>query len=48
MRDVLTTLLELAGAAAIVFGVALLSVPAACVVAGVLAVLVGVVLGADR
>jgi hypothetical protein len=38
MRDVVTTVVEVAGLAAIVVGVGLLSVPAAVIVAGVLAV----------
>ena len=38
MRELFTTVVELAGLVAIVVGVGLLSVPAAVIVAGVLAV----------
>lgn len=46
MRDVLTSLLELVGLAAVVAGVALWSKPAALIVAGVLIVAVGYLLAA--
>jgi hypothetical protein len=47
MREALTTTTEVIGAAAICFGVALVSVPAAFIVGGVLAIL-GSYLAAQR
>ena len=38
MRDLLTTIVELIGAALIVAGVSILSIPAALIAAGVLAI----------
>ena len=38
MRDLLTTIVELIGAALIVAGVSMLSIPAALIAAGVLAI----------
>jgi len=48
VRDVLTTMLELVGAALVVAGVAAWSVPAALIVGGLLVVLVGFSLGGAR
>lgn len=48
MRDVLTTLAEIVGAALVVAGLGLVSVPAALVVAGLILVAVGIVQGGER
>lgn len=48
MRDVLTTLAEIVGAALVVAGLGLVSVPAALVVAGLILILGGIVQGGER
>ena len=41
MRDQISTVIELAGLVAVIWGVALLSIPVAVILAGVAAVIVG-------
>lgn len=45
MRDIVTTIVEVAGATAVIVGVGLVSVPAALVVGGVLAIVGGALEG---
>lgn len=48
MRDLLTTLMELAGAALVVGGVSMFSVPLALILAGVFMVIGGWLFGAPK
>ena len=48
IRQTISTVLQVAGFGAILFGVALWSVPAALVVAGILFTLTGFALGIDK